>query len=132
MGRLSIGGTSEHVDISGTSTTTPPNGGTPTTFPGGLLALPTNIGSYSHGGFTVVPEIQFKLGYDITPCLRATIGYDAIYWSRVARPGEQIDTFVNTSQASNQPLVGTPGPRFAFHETDLWAHGLSFGGEWRF
>ena len=94
--------------------------------------MPTNIGSYNHNGFTVVPELQLKLGYDFTPTVRLTFGYDVIYWSRVARPGEQVDLAVNTSQASGQPLVGAPVPRFVFHETDLWVQGISVGGEWRF
>jgi hypothetical protein len=131
IGRLGIGATSEHVTINGSSTVMLP-GGAATTSPGGLLALPTNIGSYQHSGLAVVPELELKLGCDCTPNLRLTVGYDLIYWSRVVRPGGQIDTLVNTSQASGRPLVGTPGPLFAFHESDLWVQGLSVGGELRF
>jgi hypothetical protein len=131
IGRLGLGGTSEHVTINGSSTLTLP-GGTPTTTSGGLLALPTNIGSYQRTGFAVVPQLELKLGYDFSPSIRFTVGYDLIYWSRVVRPGDQIDPFVNTSQASGKPLQGTPGPLFAFRESDLWVHGLSVGGEWRF
>ena len=131
IGRLGLGGTSQNVNISGNSTATTANGQT-TSFNGGLLALPTNIGSYNHSGFTVVPQLELKLAYDLTQNFRFTFGYDVIYWSRVVRPGGQIDTFVNTSQASGQPLVGTPGPRFTLHETDLWIQGISAGGELRF
>ena len=131
IGRLALGATAEHVSIDG-STTVTPTSGTPTTSAGGLLAMPMNIGNYSHEGFTVVPQLELKLGYDLTSNLRFTVGYDVIYWSRVARPGQQIDTFVNTSQASGQPLVGTPGPLFALHESDLWIQGINVGGEYRF
>jgi hypothetical protein len=131
IGRLGIGGTYERVTIGGSTTAVLPNG-TSTTTPGGLLALPTNIGTYRNTGFAVVPELELKLGFDLTQNLRFTVGYDLIYWSRVVRPGGQIDTFVNTSQSSGRPLVGTPGPLFAFHESDLWVQGLSVGGELRF
>ncbi len=127
-GRLGIGGTWERVVIDGQSTAT--QNDQSTTSPGGLLAMPTNIGNYKRTAFSVVPEVELKVGYNWTPRLKFTIGYDLIYWSRVARPGSQIDTFVNTSQASGQPLVGTPGPLFPFRETDLWVQGLSIGGEW--
>src|SRR5262249_43499690 len=99
---------------------------------GGLLALPTNIGSYQHNGFTVVPEMQFNVAYSVMPNVRVIFGYNLIYWSRVARPGEQIDTFVNTSQSGGQTLAGTPGPRFTFRESDLWVQGISIGGDWTF
>jgi hypothetical protein len=131
IGRLGLGGTFERVTIGG-NTTAMLAGGTPTTTSGGLLALPSNIGTYRNTVFAVVPELELKLGFDLTPCLRFTVGYDLIYWSRVVRPGGQIDTFVNTSQSSGRPLVGTPGPLFAFHESDLWIQGVSVGGELRF
>ena len=131
LGRMAIGGTSERITINGSSTSTVP-GGTPTNTPGGLLAMPTNIGTFHHNGFTVVPELQLKLAYDFTQNIRFTIGYDVMYWSRVARPGSQIDTFVNPTQSSGGTLAGTPGPLFLLRETDLWVQGVSFGGEVRF
>jgi hypothetical protein len=129
-GRLGIGGTVERVTISGSSTATA--NGTSTTSPGGLLAMPTNIGTYSHGAFTLVPHLEFKLAYNFSPSVRFTVGYDILYWSQVVRPGQQVDLFVNPSQAASQPLVGTIGPLFGFHQTSLWAQGLSVGGEFRF
>lgn len=131
IGRLGLGSTSEHVTINGSSTVTVPDG-TSVTSPGGLLAMPSNIGSYRRSAFAVVPQLELKLAYDLSCNLRFTIGYDLMYWSRVVRPGDQIDLFVNTSQASGGTLTGTPGPLFAFRESDLWVQGLSVGGEFRF
>ncbi len=88
IGRLGIGGTWEHVSINGSSVATPV-GGAPVTSAGGLLAMPTNIGTYNHTGFTLVPQLELKLGYDLTPNLRVMVGYDVIYWSRVARPAHR-------------------------------------------
>jgi hypothetical protein len=126
IGRLGIGGTSQHVTISGNSSLAVP-GSTTINTQGGLLALPTNIGRYRHDAFGLVPQLELKLGYNLTPNLILTVGYDLMYWNRVARPGEQIDPFLNTTQASGGTLSGTPGPRFSFHESDLWIQGISAG-----
>jgi hypothetical protein len=131
IGRMGFGGTAERVTISGSSTVTTASGATSTS-PGGLLAMPTNIGTYSHGAFTLVPQLELKLAYLFGPNFRVTLGYDVLYWSRVVRPGQQVDLFVNPTQANGQPLVGTIGPLFGFRETALWAQGLSTGIELRF
>jgi Putative beta barrel porin-7 (BBP7) len=128
IGRFAIGWTSQTATISGNSSTTQPGGAT-TTSNGGLLAMPSNIGDYHHAAFTYVPQLELKLGYYLTQNLRLSVGYDLMYWSRVARPGEQISTSVNTSQAGGGTLTGTSGPLFSFHESGLWVQGLSLGGE---
>jgi hypothetical protein len=130
-GNLGLGKTYRKVTIAGSSTTTTPAGAT-TDFTGGLLAMPTNIGTYQNSQFGIVPQIQLKLAYCITRNVRIIAGYDAMFWSSVARPGDQIDTSVNTSQASGQPLVGQSAPNFRFNESVLWVQGVSLGGEWRF
>lgn len=129
-GRLGIGGTAQRVTISGNSTATA--SGSSTTSQGGLLAMPTNIGTYSHGAFSLVPHLELKLAYNFSPAWRFTFGYDILYWSNVVRPGQQIDMFVNPSQAGGQPLSGTIGPLFGFQQSYLWAQGISIGGEYRF
>ena len=42
-----------------------------------------------------MPELGVTLGYQLNPCWRATLGYTFIYWSRVARAGDQIDRDIN-------------------------------------
>lgn len=128
IGRIALGFTSQVATVSGNSTTTPAGGSTSTSN-GGLLALPSNIGTYHRDAFTYVPQLELKLGYYVTQNLRLTVGYDLIYWSRVARPGEQINTSVNTSQTGGGTLTGPAGPLFTFHESDLWIQGVSVGGE---
>jgi hypothetical protein len=123
-GRVGLGITSESVSIGGSNSTANPIGG--------LLTQPSNIGSFQHNGFAVVPELGLKLGFDVTPRLRVNVGYDLIYWSRVARPGSQIDTTLNLSQASGGILTGVARPAFAFNQSDLWVQGISMGGEFRF
>ncbi len=130
IGRLGLGGTAERVNISGSSVAT--SAGQSVTSSGGLLALPTNIGTYSHGGFTVLPQLEMKLAFILTPTIRLSVGYDIMYWSRVVRPGQAVDLYVNPSQGQGHALSGTPGPLFGFQETQLLVQGLSTGIEFRF
>src|SRR5262249_6508363 len=42
----------------------------PGVYNGGLLALPTNIGTWYAGTFSVVPEVNLNVGYYLTPRLK--------------------------------------------------------------
>ena len=141
LSKVAIGNTRQRVDINGMTVVDGDNSDV-----GGLLTqlyehpdgfVVGNIGSYQRDEFSMIPEIGATLGYCVTPRFRLTVGYTLLYWSNVVRPGEQIDLDVN---AHLIPAVGgvdpdqvVPGdhPRFVFRQTDLWAHGLNFGGEYR-
>ena len=131
IGRVGFGDTAQHIHIAG-STGTSVLAGPSHSFLGGLLALPSNMGDYGRDFFSVVPQLELKLAFTITANLRATVGYDAIYWSHVVRPGQQIDSSINPTQMSGGRLVGTSGPLPTFHETDIFIQGLSTGLEYRF
>jgi hypothetical protein len=136
VGKLALGATQELVIINGVSALNTP-GMPPTTNPGGLLAEPSNIGRISRTTFEVIPEVGLDLGYQVTPQFRVSLGYTFLYWSRVARPGNQIDRTVSAGQVARDPTFGnTAGdlrpllvqPR----ESDFWAQGLSFGMEFQY
>ena len=129
--KIALGDTCSRVAINGSTTTTLP-GGQPVTSAGGILALPTNIGNYTQHSLSVMPEFGVTLGYDLTCRLRATFGYTFLYWSKVVRPGDQIDTEINASQFPPGTLAGAPHPAFAFQPTDFWAQGLNFGLNYQF
>ncbi|HUT08976.1 MAG TPA: BBP7 family outer membrane beta-barrel protein [Thermoguttaceae bacterium] len=129
--KVGFGNTHSRVSIDGSTTTTVPEEPSVTTS-GGLLALPTNMGVYGDNRFTMIPEFGITVGYDLTQRLRATFGYTFIYWSNVARAGDQIDLNVNDSQLSGGTLDGAPRPEFSWITTDFWAQGLNFGLDYRF
>jgi len=131
LGKAALGNTTNTVSINGSTTTSIPNGPT-TTGVGGLLAQQTNIGTYTDDQFSVVPEVGVNLGYNITPRLRALVGYTFLYWSNVVRPGDQIDLSLNPSQFPPGTLNGAARPAFTFNDSDFWAQGLNFGAEYRF
>ena len=102
----------------------------------GELALPSNLGRSGKDQFAVVPEVGLNVGYAVTRHLRLTFGYTFLYWSRVFRAGDQIDTVLNptafNAAVGNGPLVGPARPTFTFKDSDFWAQGLNFGAEFRY
>ncbi len=131
LGKFAVGNTRSKVSISGSSSiTSPPS--PPVTSNSGLLALPTNIGTFEENNFTVIPEFGVTIGYDLTCRLKASLGYTFLYWSRVARPSDQIDLSVNPSQLSSGTLTGNPAPQFHFTPGDYWVQGLTVGLDYRF
>lgn len=138
--KVALGDMNERVDVSGsTSTNIVTAGAGPIVFPGGgLFAQPTNLGSHAQDRFAVVPEVDLRVGYQVTDLARVFVGYTALYVSDVARPGEQINPNINLARtAINQalivvPIEGPAEPSFRFRTTDFWAQGVSFGLELRY
>jgi hypothetical protein len=135
LGKVALGNTHEEQTISGSTQFNVP-GLPPSVQPGGLYALPSNSGHFSRDRFAVVPEAGILIGFQITRCLRAVIGYTFLYNSAVLRPGNQIDRSINVTQLPSQvgpgTLVGAARPTPMFHGSDFWAQGLSFGLEVRY
>jgi hypothetical protein len=134
VAKVALGVTGQQVTIDGASNMITPAG--TATLPGGLLAEPSNIGSYYRNVFGVVPEAQLNFGWRVTDYLTLKVGYTFIYWNSVARPGEQIDRNVNGSIVPTHQSFGLGNnngpPFFNFHSSDFWAQGLTFGLEYRY
>ncbi len=129
--KLAMGNTHSRVVIDGATTTTVPSVA-PVDTVGGLLALPTNMGVYRENHFSVMPEFGVTLKCDLTNRLQATFGYSFIYWSKVLRPGDQIDRDINQTQLGGGVLAGAARPEFSPVTTDFWAQGMNFGLEYRY
>lgn len=129
--RLAAGSTRQRVRIHGSTLIN----GTQPAVQGGLLALNSNIGDYQRDEFTVLPELNAKMGYQLTDQLRLTFGYTGLYWSNVVRPGDQIDRIIEQAQIPNAissaPTPNGVFPRFSFNQTDYWAQGINFGLDYR-
>jgi hypothetical protein len=127
VGKLGLGNTNSEVTINGSTTTTDAGGQSFTTSEG-LLARLTNIGRFERDDFAVVPELGMTVSLALSYRTRATIGYRFIYWSQVARVGDQVDLDLNITD----PLNGANRPRPLLDTTDFWAQGLNVGLEHRF
>jgi hypothetical protein len=131
LGKLSVGNMRQTVRINGSQTNTPPVGA-PSTTVGGVLALPTNIGTYARDETVWIPEFSISSAYEVREWFRLTIGYNFIWFSDVAFSGDQINRSVNPSQFSGGLLIGPPQPSFTFRSTDYWLHGLNLGATFTF
>jgi hypothetical protein len=134
--KVALGSTHEVVNVLGTSTLIP-NVGPAVTVPSGQFAGPSNIGRRTGDEFAVIPEVEVKLGFQVTDWLRATVGYDFLYWSRVVRPGKQVDIVVDdrlnaVNGAFDPTTTQVSFPRPEFNKSDFWAQGLTFGVELRY
>jgi putative beta barrel porin BBP7 len=130
-GKVAVGVTSRRVDIDGSTVISFPGEDT-VTHTGGFLALPSNIGRHEGSQFAVVPEVDIRLSYAVCENLRAFVGYTFIYWSDVARPGDQIDLVINSSQVPPGTLEGPARPEFRFKDSAFWLQGISLGLELRY
>ncbi len=132
MGKIALGASHEVVNIRGsTSIDTQPV----TTSAGGVYALSTNSGQFTRNVFAVVPETGISLGFKVTEHIRASASYSFLYWSNVARPGDQIDTNLNPNFIPTSNTFGAGGtarPAFNFRSTDFFAHGVNLGLEIRY
>jgi Putative beta barrel porin-7 (BBP7) len=134
-GTLALGQTDEVLDVMGLSKVVLRNTALQTAA-GGLYALPSNSGRFHNNDFSIIPELQFKAGMLLTPCLRAMVGYDFLYWTRVLRPGDQIDLNVDPRQVPSDPSfkAGIPGtfPQPLVNHSDFWAQGITVSLEFTY
>jgi hypothetical protein len=129
VAKCAFGNNYQTMYIDGYNTITTAAGSSTTA--GGLLAQPTNMGTYDRNVFAILPEGDVNLRLDLTPNLRATLGYTYVYMNRVQRSGEAINTTVNPTQFSGGTLDGPAEPSFTFNSTPFWAQGATAGIEYR-
>lgn len=131
--KLGLGMTNMNLNIYGNSSLILPNAGIRgiTTVPQGVLALNSNSGVTSSSQFTYMPEVAAHFVLKLTRNCRLFASYSAMYWSNVIRPGDQLDSRVDTRQIptafSFVPGFTGTSPARHFVETDFFAHGISVG-----
>jgi hypothetical protein len=131
--KLALGSTSYNVNIGGASyvvnSTTPFRG--PISAPGGVLALASNSGLATANDFTIIPEFDLNVGFQLHRSVRLFAGYSIFYWSSVVRPANQISNIIDSRQAPTD-FNFVPGfrgsvPIQPMNRTDFWAQGFNFG-----
>ena len=137
VGKVAMGSNQQNIYIAGHTSHLGANGQVIGDANGGFLALPSNIGTFTSNGFGVIPEVNLKLGYNITHHLNVFVAYDFLAWTNIARAGDQIDRTVNLTQVPTaaifNPTFGGPNSPFpTFHSADLTIHSIRVGVEWKF
>jgi len=118
LGKVALGNMRQTVTIDGETVIAVPSGPSVATL-GGLLSQSSNIGDFAQDRFAVIPEARIMLNYDLTPRLSVGVGYDFVYWNRVALAGDQVDTRVDVTQT-------LPNPSFSFREADFFVQAVTF------
>ncbi|MCA9156167.1 MAG: BBP7 family outer membrane beta-barrel protein, partial [Planctomycetales bacterium] len=100
----------------------------------GLLALPSNSGTFTNNEFALLPELNATATYQVSSCLAITLGYNLLYLTEAVRTGDQIDTTLDLTQIPpNGAAVGPlTRPIANIQSTSLWAQGISVGAELSF
>ena len=116
-----------------TETATTSAGTTTTaTFPGGVLAQPTNPGN-ERSLFAAAGEFGVTADYAIWSQFRLSVGYSLIYWTTVGRVTDQIDPSVNPQQFGGGTITSGPSePSFNLWTTGFLAQGVNVGLEYQF
>jgi hypothetical protein len=98
---------------------------------GGLLALPSNSGSYDRTRFAWVPELNFNVHRALRDNMWLHAGYTLMYLDDVVRAPAHVDTTVDPNQLP--PAVGTGvRPAFAYNADGELLHGLNAGISWHY
>ena len=132
LAKVAVGDLHRRIDIAGDTTTIAP-GGTPAVLPGGVLALPTNIGNYESHEWKVMPEVGAALGWQVRPNLSLRLGYSLLVLSGVARAADQIDPNINPNffQPPNG-RGGQPSPAPILQRTEMWLQSINVGVLWTY
>jgi hypothetical protein len=128
VAKVALGESSHRATVSGQTVTTDSMGNV-ATVRGGLLSAGTNIGTYDRDETATLSELGITLRRELRCGWAVTIGGTFLYWSDVARAGDQIDATVNPTQIPPGMLTGAARPAFPFRTTDFWAQGLRVGVE---
>jgi len=128
--KVAVGVVNERIDINGFSVLSGPGSTNVSVARAGLFANSTNIGRYNEDRFAVVPEVHVNLGYTWRSWLTTSIGYNFLYLSRAARPGDQFSEIVNPANVPTSPNFGigagiaTPNPLGT--QSSYWLQGVNF------
>ncbi|HKB40566.1 MAG TPA: BBP7 family outer membrane beta-barrel protein, partial [Gemmataceae bacterium] len=85
-----------HQVVSATGVTTQLDTGA--SLPGGLLVLPSNSVRRANDTFSILPEGSVEVGLQVSKRVSVSLGYSFLYWTRVVRPGDQLNQTVTPTQ----------------------------------
>jgi hypothetical protein len=130
---LAMGTNDEEINITGSQVRSRPDG-TTTVTPGGLLALPSNIGAFHKDQFAIIPEVDLNWNIPLGSHFAINLGYNFIYWNRMVRASDQIDRDVNPNLVPNNlvpvaTLNPLPRPSVPFFQSNYYIHGFNAGFE---
>lgn len=133
--KMGLGANSGSLTVDGNSRLTQLVGGRiAASAPGGILALPSNSGTFTSTDFSFVSEGNIALSCQLNSHMRIFSGFNFIYWTNVLRPGDATTNAVDKRQIPIDPsytanvTYNGPNPPSLVHR-DFFTRGLFFGFE---
>jgi hypothetical protein len=130
LAKVALGNVREEVRVSGRSIPALP------LREGGLLAQPTNIGTFSDDNFSAIPHLELRLRRQCTERLSIGLGYTFIFFGHLVRPGDQIDFAVDGRWLDPNlvPPFVPPAtkPARKFVRSEAWLQGLDLTLIWNY
>jgi hypothetical protein len=130
FGKGGVGATVQTLRVAGNTTLLGANGSR-TTLPGGVRALPSNMGRDTNTDFSLLGETGIEIGLQLTKHASLRVGYNLLYVTDVLRPANVISPVVSLGQVPIDPTFGTATgaarPVTVFRASDFLAHGLTVG-----
>lgn len=132
VAKLAIGNVERRLVIDGATQVEVPGGGQSGS-PGGLLALPSNMGWHVDREFALLPELNINTRLALTDQLSLNVGYNLLYLTHVLRAGQQIDRSIDTSQlpgglpVNDNTSAGQRHPAALMDGSTLRAQSLNVG-----
>jgi hypothetical protein len=128
-GKIAVGASDEVANAIGETNISGPVVAAPLRA-GGLLVSPGSIGRSRRVQLAAVPETTFNIAYHPNDHVALYVGYNMLYWTSVARSGNQVNQNVTTTQLPVFGAVGAPATTpTAVTSTDMWVQGLTVGVE---
>lgn len=127
LARVALGNLQSGMNINGSQTTSTP-GSSPVVTPGGVYALPSNIGAYAAHRLESMPEFGATLKWQVTSYLQLHLGYSFLMLNGVVRAPDVLDTAINTANFVPSTTPPSPNrPAFLFSRSDVWVQTISAG-----
>lgn len=128
--KLAFGLMNQVVDVDGRSDLLDLSRAISASSVGGLYANAQNVGRYRNDEFAFIPELGMSFGRNWSSWLTTAIGYNYLYVSRVARPGNLVTNVVNTAILPTSQTFGAgavvPVPNRLQMQDEYWAQGVTF------
>jgi hypothetical protein len=131
VGKFGFGYMRSRAEIEGGSSISGGGTSSAAVMPGGLFTTGDILGTHRKDTFAILPEGAINVGYNITPRIRAQVGYTFLWVNKVLRPTPLVSQGVNpTLVPTNASFGGAPTnyvPVDTGRYSEFWLQGVNFG-----
>jgi hypothetical protein len=126
--RMGVGANLQSFSTDGSTTLTA--GGSKFASAPGLTTASSSPGNYTGTELSYAPELNIRLGYNVTKRIAITASYQYLYMTNVARLGDQVSRNVDPRVIPSSQFfsnTATTNRDITIRQTDFWLHGFTAG-----